>query len=581
MSRKDYVNLHMDQKVDEIPFNRYPRPQLERDTTWLNLNGHWDCGVNVPFPLQSELSGFEGEVPDEYTYFTSFEYYPSWDKKSILHFGAVDQVCEVSIDGKIVGRHEGGYLPFSIDITEALGNNELHKIQVKVKDDLSFKYPYGKQCKNRGGMWYTPVSGIWQTVWIEEVPKSYIHGVRITPSDSGIRVEIDGDDNEYTVEVIAPDIYDSHNKYAGPAAAALSDDCEVIFSDSIYGNKTHIDIEDPKQWDTDNPWLYGLRIKGKTDVVATYFAIRQITVKKIRGFKRICLNDRPFFFHAVLDQGYYPEGIFLPNNESGYEQDILNMKELGFNALRKHIKIEPACFYEACDRLGMVVMQDMVNNSDYQFLRDTVFPTVGIKYKTDHIAHRNEEERAIFEQHMKDTVRYLYNFPCICYYTIFNEGWGQFDSDRMYEELKAIDDTRIVDSTSGWFKQFKSDVESKHVYFHPVAQLLHLRPIIVSEFGGYSYIEKGHIFNPAGNYGYKSFTDKRKLSEGIAAMYKRDIVSYISKGLCGSVLTQLSDVEDETNGCYTYDRKVCKLDKNMMIDISARIYAEFMKCTRQ
>ena len=248
------------------------------------------------------------------------------------------------------------------------------------------------------------------------------------------------------------------------------------------------------------------------------------------------------------------------------------MKELGFNTLRKHIKIEPQCFYFDCDRLGMLVMQDMVNNSDYYFWRDTAFPTVGAKYKPDFFYHMNEEHREFFENHMLDTAEYLYNFPCIVYYTIFNEGWGQFCADRMYETLKEADPTRVIDSASGWFRQLRSDVESKHVYFHREAQLWHKRPIIISEFGGYCYREKDHVFNTVGTFGYRIYTDKAEMSKGIRELYHRDVLPYMKRGLCGSIYTQLSDVEDEVNGLYTYDRKVCKVDKDTMKHIAKCIY---------
>lgn len=548
------VQLTMELPVGETPFSRYPRPAMVRETKWINLNGKWDCGVKVPFPLQSALSEYKGEVPEEYTYFTNFEYVPARESRTLLHFGAVDQICEVKIDGKTVGSHEGGYLPFTFDITDKLEKGAEHKIEVNIVDRLDLTYPHGKQSDNRGGMWYTPVSGIWQTVWIEEVPEQYIRGFKVTPSLDSIKIVIDGDFDKYTIEVTEPtmgnNVENNHRK--------------VIAKEKIDGNRTHIEIDNPKNWTPDTPWLYGLKIRSATDSITGYFALRTVTIKKINGLKRICLNDKEIFLHGVLDQGYYPEGIFLPNNEQGYEDDILAMKELGFNTLRKHIKIEPQSFYYACDRIGMLVMQDMVNNSDYGFMRDTILPTVGIKYKPDALYHRDEKTRLFFEKHMKDTVDYLYNFPCIVYYTIFNEGWGQFCADKMYEELKGIDETRVVDSTSGWFKQFKSDVESKHVYFHKVHQTWHNHPIVVSEFGGYSYIEKDHVFNLNGSYGYKNYNNKKELSRGILKLYQKDIISYQKKGLCGSVYTQLSDVEDEVNGLYTYDRKVCKVDKKVM-----------------
>ncbi len=260
---------------------------------------------------------------------------------------------------------------------------KMHKIKVKITDTLDLTYPYGKQSKNRGGMWYTPVSGIWQTVWIEEVPNDYIRGLKITPNLDGIKLVIEDNAEKHIVEILQPTL----------SGQPWDKDAKVIFKESLTGNKTHIELDEPKHWTPDMPWLYGIRVKSAKDTVTSYFALRTITIKKIDGLKRICLNNKEIFLHAVLDQGYYPEGIFLPNNEEGYENDIMAMKELGFNTLRKHIKIEPQCFYYACDRLGMMVMQDMVNNSDYGFMRDTILPTFGIKYKPDILYHRDEKAR--------------------------------------------------------------------------------------------------------------------------------------------------------------------------------------------
>ncbi len=587
--RKNLQDLKMDMDIGPIPFKEYPRPQLIRDGKWVCLNGRWDCGINVPFPLQSGLSGFndlpeyKGIVPEEFDYYTSFEYHPEADdSRAILHFGAVDQICDVSIDGSFIGHHEGGYLPFSFDITEKVrapyAAEGAHVLQVHVTDRLDLKYPYGKQSKTPGGMWYTPVSGIWQTVWIEEVPDKYIRGIKITPDLDGIRLIVDGDAGKYTVEVFEPVI--GRNPALDITGSKEDAPKRLIYRETYNGNKTYIEIEDPRHWTPDSPYLYGIKISSDIDCVASYFALRTISIKKVGEHKRFLLNDKPIFFHGVLDQGYYPEGIFLPNSEKGYEDDVRYMKELGFNTLRKHIKIEPPAYYVACDVLGMMVWQDMINNSDYQYLRDTIFPTIGIKAKTDHLTHHDPETRQIFEEHMRGIVEHLYNFPCICYYTIFNEGWGQFDSDRLYEDLKEMDPTRIVDSTSGWFRQFKSDVVSRHVYFHKVAKILHHHhPVVISEFGGYNYAEKGHTFNPLNNYGYKNFKDKRALSESLRKLYREDIISYIEMGCSGSIYTQLSDVEDETNGFYTYDRQICKVYKKIMQQVARELYAEFERCT--
>ena len=247
---KNIVDLSMDMQVGEVPFASYPRPNLVRGTKWINLNGKWDCGVTVPFPLQSRLSGFKGPVPDEYTYYTSFDYFSEWDHRVLLHFGAVDQTCTVFVDGHKVGSHEGGYLPFTFDITDELDNSEIHKLEVRIRDTLDTKYPYGKQTKNRGGMWYTPVSGIWQTVWIEEVPLDYIKSLKITPSLTGIDLEINCHETEYSIEITEPKNDGTGNFGKSKAIKQLT----------IQGNKAHIEVEDPKNWTPDDPWLYGIRI---------------------------------------------------------------------------------------------------------------------------------------------------------------------------------------------------------------------------------------------------------------------------------------------------------------------------------
>ena len=599
-------NLKMDLKVGEIPFKEYPRPQLYRDSPWKNLNGFWDCGVKVPFPLESVLSGFdkraeyEGFVPEEYDYYTSFEYhhYGIHDEggyRVLLHFGAVDQICNVSLDGVFVGHHEGGYLPFSFDVTKLLESEGTHKLQVHVIDRLDISLPYGKQSKSPGGMWYTAVSGIWQTVWLEEVPEHYIRGLHITPFLKGVRIEVDGDEDQYTVEVFEPVIgvnpaslisnpvdmtdYPPSEKNRGTEADDRKKELKQICSRTFSRNKVYIEIEDPHLWSPDSPYLYGIRVSSGTDSVSSYFALRTVGIEKVNGQRRFLLNGKPLFFHGVLDQGYYPEGIFLPNNEKGYVNDVLYMKELGFNTIRKHIKIEPPVFYVTCDVMGMIVWQDMINNSDYNFLRDTIFPTFGIKAKTDLLTHLNHECRRIFRKHMEETARYLYNFPCICYYTIFNEGWGQFESDRLYHNLKELDHTRIVDSTSGWFRQFKSDVVSRHVYFRKIVKLRHRKPTVISEFGGYNYAVKDHCFNPDKEFGYKSFNNRDELEEAIIGLYREQIIPYISHGCCASIYTQLSDVEDETNGFYTYDRCICKVEKEKMRALAEEIFAEYKRCT--
>ena len=568
--------------IGEVPFAKYPRPQLKRDS-FFNLNGKWDCGVVVPFPSESDNGGealrsavpelvegqgpqVEGQGPqglyqsgslslskgpDEghYSYYTNFSLPTNFIKdRVLLNFGAVDQIATVFIDGKKVGEHAGGYTPFSFDITDFLASENPHKIQVDVVDTLDHKHPYGKQKKNRGGMWYTPVSGIWQTVWIESVPASYIRGLKITPDLEGINLEIDGDDEEYEIQI----------KPRGEGETQSLTTREK----SLY-----IKIENPKLWSPEEPNLYDITVKGAQDTVQSYFGLRTLGISRDQeGYPRLQLNGKPYFFNGILDQGYWPEGIFLPNSEKGWESDILAMKKLGFNTLRKHIKIEPANFYEACDRLGMVVFQDFVNNSDYSFMHDTILPTVFPRlcdqgFFKDKNYHKSPETRRIFKKTVAATIDALYNFPCICYYTIFNEGWGQFCADELYDCVKSLDATRIIDSTSGWFKQKKSDVHSDHVYFRKIKIKRSDKPIVISEFGGYSFkLEPDHYFNKNQNYGYKTFHSQAVLEQAIQNLYDTQIKPYIKKGLCAAIYTQLSDVEDETNGFLTYDRET-KVEK--------------------
>lgn len=536
--------------LSQTPWNEYPRPSLRR-AKWLCLNGLWQLEANgaqkqdilVPFPPESLLSGI-GEVCNHLKYTRSF----TLDKdfltdRVILHFGAVDQIAKVYINETQVGEHEGGYLPFSFDITSYIHYGE-NTITLIAQDLLDKKYPIGKQKLDRGGMWYTPVSGIWQTVWIEPVPQEYIKSISYTANGNNIRIDIDGVQNGTII------LFDKEYQFSNGS-------CNITIDEPIY-------------WSPEHPHLYYFTVVSQSDRVESYFALRTLNIKNINGKPRICLNGEPYFFHGVLDQGYFSDGIYLPAEPKLYEDDILAMKKLGFNTLRKHIKIEPEYFYHACDRLGIIVFQDMVNNGEYSFVRDTILPTIGIQRISDKFLNNNKASRAFFIQHMKDTVAHLKKFPCIALWTIFNEAWGQFTADKCYDILKSIDNTRIIDATSGWFWQHKSDVDSKHIYFKPLKLNFSSRPMLLSEYGGYVWKLDEHSFNTTKTYGYRIYKTREEMTKGVRKLLD-ELVQLTKKGLCGAIYTQLSDVEDETNGILTYDRAVCKIDESEIADYGAKL----------
>ena len=540
------------------PWQVYPRPQMKREN-WMNLNGAWDFTVNyenqgrirVPFCPESVLSGLGKHYEEEslLCYTRRFTLPDGFNRgKVILHIGAADQRTSVFLNGKPVGEHKDGYDAFSFDITAHL--KEENQLQICCFDDLEDQsYPYGKQVlpSKRGGMWYTPVSGIWQTVWLESVPETYIDRLHIENRGYSVKISI-----EPALDGIV-------------TVAGLGDF-------QLEKGSVSITPENPHLWSPEDPYLYVFTLEAGEDKIESYFAIRVLEVKKAGKYPRLCLNGKPYFFHGLLDQGYWPDGIFTPAAPQCYADDILMMKKLGFNTLRKHIKVESEEFYYQCDKLGMIVWQDMVNNGDYNFKRDTVLPTIGIQKLNDTHLHTDPVGRKRFLETMEATVKQLKNHPCICYWTIFNEGWGQFDSDNVYERFKKLDDTRFIDSTSGWFRRKKTDVDSRHVYFRKVALKGDgVKPLVLSEFGGKTYKAEGHVFNPDKTYGYGGCETLEALNEAVAKLYTDEIIPCVKNGLCASIYTQVSDVEDEINGLVTYDRKVEKLEAEKMLAIAAAL----------
>ena len=558
------------EQLQGTPWQEYPRPQLKRNS-YVNLNGSWDftatesdalptrydSTILVPFCPESKISGIGKHFSDGHRLFyrRSFTLPEGFRKgRVLLHIGAADQIAEVYVNQAAVGSHTGGYEAFSFDITDALeGTNEL---VIRVTDDLrTHVFPYGKQVLNRGGMWYTPVSGIWQTIWLESVPENYVNSLDVQVSLTQAQITVT------------------------PALSGTVS-CQGVDYPLLDGKAT-VTPENPHFWTPEDPYLYEFTVTAGEDSFQSYFALRTLEKKTVNGLSRLCLNGQPYFFHGLLDQGYWPDGLFTPASADCYSADILAMKRLGFNTLRKHIKVEPEQFYYDCDRLGMIVFQDMVNNGDYGYFRDTIAPTFFSQHRDDRKLHRDEATRAAFLSGMEATVRQLKNHPSICYWTIFNEGWGQFNSTAVYHRLKALDSSRFIDTTSGWFRGSESDVESLHIYFGFWHRLRPSeKPIVLSEFGGFTYSVENHIFNPDKSYGYGTCQDSAQLDQRLRDIYLQRVIPAVKQGLCGSIYTQVSDVEDEINGIVTYDRKVVKPSESVMQDIAARLQAAMKEATK-
>lgn len=553
--------------VPALPWLDYPRPQLRR-SSFLNLNGRWqfttcqndetptefDQEILVPFCPESILSGVGKHFPEgrRLFYCRHFSLPVGFNQgRVLLHVDGADQKVDCLLNGQFLGGHTGGYEAATFDLTGALlpGENEL---VLRTWDDLrGCVLPYGKQVEKPGGMWYTPVSGLWQTVWLESVPEQYIKRVDFICDLEKAILDV-GDKNLCgTVTVTDP---------AGSFTVPLEKGQAVLRP------------AQPRLWSPENPFLYPIVIQAGEDRVESYFALRTLEIKQVGSYRRLCLNGKPYFFHGVLDQGYWSDGIFTPASPAAYEEDIRAIKALGFNTLRKHIKVEPPLFYYACDRLGMAVFQDMVNNGDYNYLRDTVLPNLGFRARrSDKKMHPDPATRAAFLTGMESTVTALKNYPCVVYWTIFNEGWGQFDSTAAYQKLQTLDNSRFIDSTSGWFYCGNTDVDSRHVYFGPWNLKAGTKPLVLTEFGGICLPVEDHLQCPGRSYGYGVCKTSQELETAILALYEQRVLPLVEKGLCAAIYTQLSDVEEEVNGLLTADRKVCKLSAEPMAALAARL----------
>ena len=539
------------------PLIEYPRPQLVRGS-YLCLNGEWEYAIRndkkvpdvfdgtimVPFSPETDLSGVNRMVgPDERLYYRlKFTLDDSFIKdKVILHFTAVDQIADVYINDAHLGLHVGGYLPFEFDIKPFLERENVLLVKVKDVTDTSH-FSRGKQKIKRGGIWYTPQSGIYMPVWLESVTKDYIQDLRITPDidNQVVKINIISDSPSATIKIM--------NK-----ERTVATNTEIAYP-----------IESMHLWSPEDPYLYSFTVKTKGDEVSSYFAMRKVSTMMLNGKKVLALNNKPYFMKGVLDQGYYKGSLYTPQSYQDYTADIGLVKSLGFNTIRKHIKIEAPRWYYECDRMGILVWQDFINGGGKYKNSIVLKPLITGKHKKDNhyaaFARDDIEGRMEAKQEFRDIINYLYNYPCIVLWTIFNEGWGQFDAKDIYHGLKDLDKTRLFDHASGWHDQGVSDVKSMHVYFKhvkmPKKSEIKNRAVVLSEFGGFQLPIKDHM--KAGKKTYHSYGTVSKWLAAYEKCILKDVVKNIPKGLCACIYTQLSDVEDELNGFVTFDRQVVK-----------------------
>jgi beta-galactosidase/beta-glucuronidase len=552
----------------------YPRPQLER-ASYLNLNGVWDFArgakgekpeyrekIVVPFSPETRASGIGDFVlqPDgEIHYRTSFVLPDGFVRdRVLLHFGAVDYACVCRVNGREAGTHRGGFFPFFFDITALLSGGE-NVLELDVTDPTDTgTQARGKQKLERGGIWYTPQSGIWQTVWIESVPTDYVRDISIKPDIDSETVTINVDSTGSAVRV---------RVYDGTELVGESDSARAVIS-----------MKGRALWSPESPKLYDIVVTTTEDEVRSYFGMRKFSIGFDGQYRRLFLNNKPYFHKGLLDQGYWADGLLTPPDDAAMVRELELVKRMGFNMLRKHIKVEPLRWYYHCDRLGLLVWQDLVcGGGPYKFMKVAALPFLGFRFSDRNyrfMGRTDSAGREEFERDMRDTVAALRNSVSLAMWVPFNEGWGQFDSVRISAELARLDPTRTIDSVSGWHDQGprSSAIKSLHTYYTKLkVPAREKRVVVLSEFGGYSLPVAGHVFDEKKLFGYKIFQDRESLAAAYRTLVEESLLPLIARGLSASVYTQLSDVEEEINGLVTFDRAVVKFDEAFVRELNDRL----------
>lgn len=555
----------------DLPLPEHPRPHLVR-ASWTNLNGMWEYRITgsgdapqgwtgqdkilVPFPLESQLSGVtKGLQPDEYLWYRKIVDTPELERggRLFLHFGAVDWRADVWVNGTSVGSHEGGYDAFTFDVTDAVGDADRVELLVRVQDPTDTgTQPRGKQVLKPGGIWYTPVSGIWQTVWFEAVPATWIDGLSMN------------NDLEAGSLTIQPRV--AGEKVAARYEVNVMLDGQVVGSGSSDSSRSvTVRLTNARPWSPDSPTLYDLDVKllrDRTviDSVRSYAAFRTVEMRADdQSINRLFVNGEPLFMFGPLDQGWWPDGLYTAPTDDALRFDIEQTRAMGFNMCRKHVKVEPQRWYYWADRLGLMVWQDMPSGDRY------------IRPDEPDI-ERTAQSEAIYRKEWQEIVRELQPHPSIVAWVPFNEGWGQFKTNEILTWTKSLDPSRLVDGPSGWADRDGGDMHDMHAYPGPgMFPVSDDRGSVLGEFGGLGLVVRGHLWQEDRNWGYRSFESNEELTKAYAQLVER-LRPLIGRGLCAAVYTQTTDVEVEVNGLMTYDRKITKMDLDALRKINQRVY---------